>query len=57
MERNSFWSRTFNQMDSEALLGRVFLFYTGFYGKESLPLMGEDGTISGSIDKTKLLQL
>lgn len=39
---------------AEALLGRVFLFYTGFYGKESLPLMGEDGTISGSIGKDEV---
>jgi len=39
---------------AEALLGRVFLFYTGFYGKESLPLMGEDGTISGSIGKEEV---
>ncbi|OCW95931.1 hypothetical protein A9168_01200 [Macellibacteroides sp. HH-ZS] len=39
---------------AEALLGRVFLFYTGFYGKESLPLMGEDGTIAGSISKEEV---
>ena len=39
---------------AEALLGRVFLFYTGFYGKESLPLMGEDGVISGSITKEEV---
>ena len=40
---------------AEALLGRVFLFYTGFYGKESLPLMGEDGTIAGSIAKAEVV--
>ena len=39
---------------AEALLGRVFLFYTGFYGKDALPLMGEDGTISGSIGKDEV---
>lgn len=39
---------------AEALLGRVFLFYTGFYGKESLPLMGEDGT-AGSIAKAEVV--
>lgn len=40
---------------AEALLGRVFLFYTGFYGKESLPLLGEDGTIAGSIAKAEVV--
>lgn len=40
---------------AEALLGRVFLFYTGFYGKESLPLMGEDGKISGAIAKAEVV--
>lgn len=37
---------------AEAMMARVFLFYTGFYGKDSLPLAadGEEGT-AGSVSK------
>lgn len=37
---------------AEALMARVFLFYTGYYGKSSLPLAGE--TV-GSISKTEVI--
>jgi SusD family. len=40
---------------AQGLLARVFLFYTGFYGKDSLPLMDEEGTISGSISKQEVI--
>lgn len=40
---------------AEGLLARVYLFYTGFYEKDALPLMGEDGTISGSIAKAEVV--
>jgi len=40
---------------AEALLARVYLFYTGFYGKDALPLMGADGTITGSITKAEVI--
>ncbi len=41
---------------AEALLARVYLFYTGFYGKEALPLMNEETfTISGTITKDNVL--
>jgi len=40
---------------AEALMARVYLFYTGFYTKESLPLVGEDGTISGSVSKSEVV--
>ena len=40
---------------AEALMARVFLFYTGFYNKEALPLAGEDGTISGQVAKTEVI--
>ncbi len=40
---------------AEALLARVFLFYTGFYGKDALPLMAEDGSISGSLPKSEVI--
>ena len=40
---------------AEALLARIFLFYTGFYGKDALPLMAEDGTISGSLSKAEVI--
>jgi hypothetical protein len=37
---------------AEALLARVYLFYTGFYGKDSLPLMDEETfKVTGSITK------
>jgi hypothetical protein len=41
-------------MDCRSFIGSCIFFYTGFYGKESLPLMGEDGTISGSIGKDEV---
>jgi hypothetical protein len=31
---------------AEALMARVFLFYTGYYGKDALPLPNEEGSIS-----------
>jgi len=40
---------------AEALLARVFLFYTGFYSKDALPLMGEDGAISGTVTKAEVI--
>lgn len=40
---------------AEALLARVYLFYTGFYKKDALPLLGEDGKISGSIPKSEVV--
>lgn len=40
---------------AEALLARVFLFYTGFYNKEALPLMDEEGAISGSVTKAEVI--
>ena len=40
---------------AEALLARVYLFYTGFYTKDALPLMGADGKISGSILKAEVV--
>lgn len=37
---------------AEALLARVYLFYTGFYGKEDLPLMDEETfEVTGSVSK------
>ncbi|WP_418894106.1 RagB/SusD family nutrient uptake outer membrane protein [Limibacterium fermenti] len=33
---------------AETLMARVFLFYTGYYGKDSLPLPGEEGSVSKS---------
>lgn len=40
---------------AEALMARVFLFYTGFYGKDALPLVAEDGTISGEVTKSQVV--
>lgn len=40
---------------AEALLARVFLFYTGFYGKDALPLMDEEGNVSGSLTKAEVI--
>lgn len=40
---------------AEALMARVYLFYTGFYSKDALPLVGEDGTISGSVTKSEVV--
>lgn len=37
---------------AEALLARVYLFYTGFYDKSDLPLMDEESfTVSGTVSK------
>lgn len=41
---------------AEALLARVYLFYTGFYKKDALPLMDADGKISGSIEKAEIIK-
>lgn len=38
---------------AESLMARVYLFYTGFYGKESLPLATEGGI--GSISKSEVI--
>lgn len=40
---------------AEALMARTFLFYTGFYSKDALPLLGEDGTVSGSVTKDQVV--
>lgn len=40
---------------AEALMARVFLFYTGYYGESELPLLGEDGTISGTVTKSEVV--
>lgn len=40
---------------AEALLARVFLFYTGFYQKDALPLMDTEGAITGSITKAEVI--
>lgn len=40
---------------AEALLARVYLFYTGFYGKDALPLMNEEGALSGSVSKAEVV--
>lgn len=37
---------------AEALMARVFLFYTGFYNKESLPVAGENG---GNVTKSQVI--
>ncbi|MBB4035364.1 hypothetical protein GGR21_001253 [Dysgonomonas hofstadii] len=42
---------------AEGMLARVFLFYTGFYNKENLPLMGDDYTITGSISKDDVVKV
>lgn len=41
---------------AEALMARVYLFYTGYYGKDSLPLGGEAGEgIVGSVTKDQVI--
>ncbi|MFV0376781.1 MAG: RagB/SusD family nutrient uptake outer membrane protein [Mangrovibacterium sp.] len=40
---------------AEALMARVFLFYTGYYGETELPLLGDDGTITGTITKSEVI--
>lgn len=40
---------------AEALMARVWLFYTGYYDKESLPL-GTDSQITGEITKAKVIE-
>lgn len=41
-----------NKWVAEALMARVFLFYTGFYEQETLPLAGEE---AGSISKGQVI--
>ena len=41
---------------AEALLARVYLFYTGFYQKDALPLMDAEGAITGSISKAEVIK-
>lgn len=41
--------------DAQALMARVFLFYTGFYGTESLPLLDVEGNINGSVTKSEVI--
>lgn len=40
---------------AQALMARVFLFYTGYYGKDALPLVDEEGNISGSVTKAEVV--
>nr|WP_321353579.1 RagB/SusD family nutrient uptake outer membrane protein [uncultured Draconibacterium sp.] len=40
---------------AEALMARVFLFYTGFYNSETLPLMDENMEVTGSISKSEVV--
>lgn len=40
---------------AEALLARVFLFYTGFYGEAELPMMDEEFNITGSVTKAEVI--
>ena len=40
---------------AEALLARVYLFYTGFYQKDALPLLDANGAITGSITKAEVI--
>lgn len=41
---------------AEALLARVFLFYTGFYGQTALPLGNGEGTENtGTVEKTEVI--
>lgn len=40
---------------AQALLARVYLFYTGFYGKDALPLTDAEGTVSGSLAKAEVV--
>ena len=41
--------------DAQALMARVFLFYTGFYGKDALPLGDAEGNVSGSVTKDQVI--
>ncbi|MCC8094436.1 MAG: RagB/SusD family nutrient uptake outer membrane protein [Tannerellaceae bacterium] len=41
--------------DAEALMARVFLFYTGFYQTETLPLGDGEGNVVGSVTKDKVI--
>ena len=40
---------------AQALLARVFLFYTGFYGKTELPMMDEEFNITGKVTKAEVI--
>jgi hypothetical protein len=39
---------------AEALMARVFLFYTGFYETDALPLLDESGEVSGTVTKSEV---
>lgn len=41
--------------DAEALMARVFLFYTGFYQAETLPLGDGEGNVVGSVTKDQVI--
>jgi len=41
--------------DAEALMARVFLFYTGFYQTETLPLGDGEGNVVGSVTKDQVI--
>ncbi|MDH6356601.1 RagB/SusD family nutrient uptake outer membrane protein [Parabacteroides sp. PF5-9] len=41
--------------DAQAMMARAFLFYTGFYGKESMPIRDTEGNLSGSITKDQVI--
>ncbi|MDR0349719.1 MAG: RagB/SusD family nutrient uptake outer membrane protein [Tannerella sp.] len=41
--------------DAQAMMARVFLFYTGFYNKESLPLSDAEGNINGSVTRDQVI--
>lgn len=46
-----------SKWDAEALLARVFLFYTGFYNKTELPMMDlETMEATGSINKQYVVE-
>ncbi|WP_256011047.1 RagB/SusD family nutrient uptake outer membrane protein [Desertivirga xinjiangensis] len=40
---------------AQALMARVFLFYTGYYKKDALPLANDDGS-TGSISKSEVIE-
>lgn len=44
-----------NKWAAQALLARVFLFYTGFYSKDALPLMDDEGNLNGNITKAEVI--
>ncbi|MCY1722944.1 RagB/SusD family nutrient uptake outer membrane protein [Prolixibacteraceae bacterium Z1-6] len=40
---------------AQALMARVFLFYTGFYETDALPLLDKTGAVSGSVSKSEVV--